>query len=321
MPFETRRVRITPEMRVVDGRADRLVQEMVGGSRDHITGLFDSDCVRINGDVSRETWRRLKVGDEVEVRYEVGRRYHARPRPRPHRGFAVIYEDRDLIVVDKSPELLTVPTERREPNTLIDRVSEYVRRTKTGPGAFSVHRLDRGVSGLLIFGKSVVVADRLRDQFAARKPERRYVALVAGPVGPDEGDFRTYLATDKSLRRFSTPDREIGQYAATHFTVRERLPDTTLVDVQLETGRRNQIRVHFSEAGHPVLGDPRYEPERARHRNWPYRRIALHAQTLGLIHPSTDQALQCYSQLPREMIEFILQSRTGPRRDSPPERK
>ena len=83
----------------------------------------------------------------MTVRFEQGRRYHAKPRPRPHRGFAIIYEDREIIVVDKSPELLTVPTERNEPYTLVYRVDEYVRRSKSGKGAFPVHRLDRGVSG------------------------------------------------------------------------------------------------------------------------------------------------------------------------------
>src|SRR5205085_10943445 len=98
------------------------------------------------------------------------------------------------------------------------------------------------------------------------KPEREYIALVAGRVENERGTFQSLLATDKDLNRFSTEDEAIGQLAITHYRVISRLADATLVQVRLETGRRNQIRVHFAEAGHPVLGDPRYQPELAAHR-------------------------------------------------------
>ncbi len=309
MPWITRQAVVNAKSPHVGGRIDRLVQELAGGTRAHVAGLFDFDCVLVNAQPTRETWRRLVEGDRVQVRFEEGRRYHARPRPRAHRGFAIVHEDRELIVVDKSPELLTVPTERNEPYTLAYRVNEYVRRTKSGKGAFPVHRLDRGVSGLLVFGKTKEISDLIRDQFAARKPERKYVAIVAGHLAKPAGEFRSFLATDKSLNRYSTDDEEIGQFAATHYRVVESLGDTSLVEVRLETGRRNQIRVHFSEAGHPVLGDPRYRPEAARHSDWPYKRIALHAQTLGLTHPISEEVLRFESQLPGEMVRFILQAR------------
>mgnify|MGYP001076594157 FL=1 len=311
MPFITRQAVVAPASPHAGGRIDRLVQELVGGTRSHVAGLFDYDCVTFNGQPMHETGWRLAAGDRVEVRFEANRRYAPRAKPRPHRGFVIVHEDRDLLVVDKAPELLTVPTERGERYTLAERVGEYVRRSGGGRGAFPVHRLDRGVSGLLVFGKSQDIERRLRDQFAARKPERRYLAIVAGRLPAATGEFRSYLATDKALNRYSTDDREIGQLAVTHYRVRERLADTTLVEVWLETGRRNQIRVHFAEAGHPVLGDPRYQAAAARHPHWPYERIALHAQTLGLEHPVTGQAMQFDSRLPAEMVRFINQSRGG----------
>jgi 23S rRNA pseudouridine1911/1915/1917 synthase len=258
-----------------------------------------------------ETGWRLAAGDRVEIRFEAQRRYSPRPKARPNRGFVIVYEDRDLLVVEKAPELLTVPTERNERFTLVERVSEYVRRTGRAPGVFPVHRLDRGVSGLLVFAKLREIEDRLRDQFAARKPERQYIAIVAGHLTTAKGEFRSYLATDKALNRYSTDDREIGQLAVTHYQVLEHLADTTLVVVWLETGRRNQIRVHFAEAGHPVLGDPRYKVAAARHRDWPYERIALHAQTLGFEHPVTGEPMLFDSRLPAEMVQFVNQSRGG----------
>ena len=315
MPFITCQAVIDAASPHAGGRIDRLVQELAGGARSHVLGLFDHDCVTFNGQRMHETGWRLAVGDRVEVRFEAGRRYSPRPKARPNRGFVIVYEDRDLLVVDKSPELLTVPTERNERFTLVERVSEYVRRTGRAPGVFPVHRLDRGVSGLLVFSKTREIEDRLRDLFRARKPDRQYLAIVAGHVTNATGEFRSYLATDKALNRYSTDDHEIGQLAVTHYQVLEHLADTTLVSVWLETGRRNQIRVHFAEAGHPVLGDPRYKTAAARHPDWPYERIALHARTLGFDHPVTGKPMLFESRLPAEMVQFVNQSRRGAAED------
>jgi 23S rRNA pseudouridine1911/1915/1917 synthase len=113
------------------------------------------------------------------------------------------------------------------------------------------------------------------------------------------------LATNKDLTRFSTDDETIGQLAITHYRVVAYLDGATLMQVRLETGRRNQIRVHFAEAGHPVLGDPRYEPELAAHPRWRHERLALHARLLGFEQPITAQPLRFESPLPNEMEQFL----------------
>lgn len=306
MPFIERSSTISPDSPFVAGRIDRVVQELAGGvSRSFVTGLFDAACVKLNGRMTKDPWRRLLAEDLVEIRFEANRKYSPKPPPRQHRGFSIIFEDDDLIVVDKSPELLTVPTDRGERYTLVERVFEYVRRGRGGRGAFAVHRLDRGVSGLLVLGKSKPIVQKLRDQFAARKPNRVYMAVVAGKVEPEKGEIQTLLATDKSLKRFSTDNAKIGQLAITHYQVIEYLRDSTLLHIELETGRRNQIRVHFSEMGHPVIGDPRYEPELAAHSQWKYKRMALHARTLGFVHPVSGRTMSFDSNLPPEMIRFI----------------
>jgi 23S rRNA pseudouridine1911/1915/1917 synthase len=305
MPIVETSLSVTVDSPWIESRVDRLVQQWTAGSRSQVMGLFDHRCVSINGAVTMEPGRRLAVGDHVAIRYDNSRRYHPIP-PAAHRsGVSVIYEDRNVIVVLKPAELLSVPTRRGERNTLVDRVHDYVRKVSGGRGAFIVQRLDRGVSGLMVFGKSLAMADRLRDQFEARKPERKYVAIVAGQMTPHEGVFESYLATDKSLNRYSTTDEEVGQLAITHFCCREFYDGATMVDVWLETGRRNQIRVHFAEAGYPLLGDPRYRPELARHRLWSYQRIALHAATLAFNDPITGETRRFQSPLPPEMVSFV----------------
>ena len=149
-----------------------------------------------------------------------------------------------------------------------------------------VHRLDRGTSGLLVFAKNPRIASELRDQFRVRKAEREYAVLVAGTLEQQQGTFTTRLATTKGLQRYSLGpgqkggDQE-GERAVTHFRVQQRLQGATWVTASLETGKRNQIRVHFAEAGHPVLGDERYRADLAHHPAWTAKRLALHAAVLG----------------------------------------
>src|SRR5262245_58759822 len=305
MPLLTKSAEIEPNSPFIGVRIDRLVQQLCGLSRSQVSGLFDHGCVSRNGAPATQPAERLLAGDRVEIRYDAKQRYHPKPKPRRNLGFAIVFEDKHLIVVDKPAELLSAPTRREETNTLQHKVEAYVRHVAKGRGAFSVHRLDRGVSGLLVFGKTQEIVRQLKDQFAASKPEREYVAIVAGHMKRKHGTFESLLATDKDLNRFSTDDEAIGQLAITHYRVVAHLDGATLVQVRLETGRRNQIRVHFAEAVHPVLGDPRYEPELAQHARWPHQRLALHARLLGFEHPITGQSLRLESPLPAEMESFL----------------
>jgi 23S rRNA pseudouridine1911/1915/1917 synthase len=305
MPLSEKSVTIRDDSLEVGVRVDRIVQTLCGLSRSQVTGMFDHGCVQVNGAVCQSPGQAIEAGDRVTLKYDPHQRYHPKNKPRRNLGFELVFEDRYLVVVVKPPELLTVPTRGGETNTLVHKVSEYVRHVAGRREAFTAHRLDRGVSGLLVLGKTLEISQAIRDQFALHKPEREYVAIVAGRLKPQEGTFESLLATDRDLNRFSTDDEDIGQLAITHFRVLKRLRDATQVQVWLETGRRNQIRVHFAEAGHPVLGDPRYKADLATHRHWPYKRLALHARTLGFDHPVTRQSLRFTSPLPVEMERFL----------------
>jgi len=234
------------------------------------------------------------------------RRGERRPSSRASRRFDIVFEDDVLIVVEKSAMVLTVPTPRGETNTLADLVERYLHR----PGARRrkievVQRLDRETSGLIVFGKDRRTGDALRAQFRDRKPLRVYFALVAGVIEEDGGTYDSRLETNRALTRYSTDDDERGQRAVTHYRVEGRGADVTLVRVRLETGRRNQIRVQFAEALHPVLGDRRYRADLALHRLWPHQRLALHAAVLGFDHPVTGQEMRFEAPLPREFGALI----------------
>ena len=172
-----------------------------------------------------------------------------------------------------------------------------------------MHRLDRGVSGVLVLAKSLEMAEALRDQFAMRKPNRRYIAIVAGIPSPESRVLKNYLSTDADLNRYIVHSPDQGELAITHFETKQVWRDASMLEVKLETGRRNQIRIQLAEIGHPILGDPRYKPRQAEHWAWPHHRIALHAETLGFQHPRTKEAIQIETQWPQEFRDFMRHQR------------
>jgi 23S rRNA pseudouridine1911/1915/1917 synthase len=281
-----------------------LVQSLLKIARKPASELLHEGMVVVNGRTVRQPHLVLSVGDQLEVEYAPQPVAPPKRKAAKREPFEIAYDDSHLMLVVKPAGMLTVPTPKREKSTLLSAVQRWLDREQPGQTACCVHRLDRGVSGLLVFAKSPEMAERLRNQFAQRKPERRYTAIVAGRVEPDAGTFRSFLATDADLNRFSTGTQEQGELAITHYEVREHLAGASLVTVRLETGRRNQIRVHFAEAGHPVLGDPRYQSQAAVHRAWPHKRLALHAESLGIQHPVTGERLQYVAPWPQEFRDF-----------------
>jgi len=291
------------------GRVDVVVRQLSESSHSQVRGMVDSGCVSINGAIILSGAATVVVGDLVSLRFDPTQGYREKKKCWDDRTFTVSFEDDHLIVVDKSAGTLTVPTDRNEINTLVDRVSIYLGHSRGKRDAWLVHRLDRDVSGLVIFGKHKQVATRLIEQFKQRKPARVYAAIVAGVVSTDKGSFHSHLDTGKNLERYVTRPSPTTELAITHYRVLRRMSDTTLVEVTLETGKRNQIRVQFANAEHPVLGDSRYKTELAMHPRWIRKRIALHAKSLGFEHPISGDAMQIESPLPSAIEKFLAGSR------------
>jgi len=288
-----------------NGRVDHVVQQLSGSSRSQVRGMVDHGCVSINGTPCDTIAAPVATRDCVSLRFDPTQRYHEKKKRWDDRTFRIAFEDDHLIVVDKSAGTLTVPTDRNETNTLMQRVSVYLSHSRRKRQAWVVHRLDREVSGLLVFGKQKPIADRLIELFKQRKPQRVYTAIVAGLMPSDEGTFDSHLATGKNLDRYVARPSRKTEAAITHYRVLRRMSDTTLVEATLETGKRNQIRVHFADAGHPVLGDPRYKTKQAAHPRWICKRIALHAKSLGFEHPVSGKAMKFESPLPPAIEKFL----------------
>jgi 23S rRNA pseudouridine1911/1915/1917 synthase len=205
-------------------------------------------------------------------------------------------------VVDKRPDLLTVPTSLRNEESLVERSLEGERRRGVrGPALYALHRLDRDTSGLLLFARRRRAFEGLQSQFESRSIVREYVCVVEGAPSKDHGRFVSRLAENpRSLKMRSVRRGREGKEAITEYTVIERLPGAAVVEVRLHTGRKNQIRVHFAEAGHPLLGDRRYGKRSER-----IGRTALHARRLTFLHPATRRQISFGVPLPRDMKRLI----------------
>jgi 23S rRNA pseudouridine1911/1915/1917 synthase len=244
------------------------------------------------------------------------------PRRRVRTRLDVLAETPDFLIVDKPAGLLTVPTGEQERDTLLARALDYVHhRYRRRPWVGIVQRLDRDTSGALVFARTRPALASLQQQFREHSTLREYLAIVEGDLSRP-GTFAQSLARDsRSLRRSVARHPREGRRAVTHYEVRERLGDATLVSVRLETGRTHQIRIHFAETGHPVLGDRVYRPPRLPSPPLEASRQMLHARLLGFADPSTGEAVEVSSPLPQDFRETLARLRALERRKKKEPRK
>lgn len=224
-----------------------------------------------------------------------------KPRRRSRQSpFRIVQEDVHLLVADKDPGVLTVPIPGKHSRNLKDLLDRYLVSQKRE--ALPVHRIDRYTSGLVVFAKNRPAWQSLVQQFRSRTPERVYLALVRGEVAEEAGTLRhrLELTTDGFRQRVVAQG---GTEAVTHYRVRERLRGVTLLEVRLESGLKNQIRVQFRAAGHSLVGDRHYAAEEAREMR--LQRQALHAWRLAFVHPGTDRPVSYEAPLAPDMERLI----------------
>jgi 23S rRNA pseudouridine1911/1915/1917 synthase len=253
--------------------------------------MLERGRVRVNGEICKLANKILNPSDRVEVGEK-------RLVTEPFHGIKIVHEDPDLLVILKPAGLLTVATLHEKERTAYNYLREYLKTA--GERVFIVHRLDKFVSGLLVFAKSESIKESLQAQFQRHTIERRYWAIVEGKVEKDSGTIESRLAQDHTKRMHSTEKPESGKKAVTHYRVLRRFSNLTALEVQLETGRKNQIRVHLSEMGNPIVGDESYGSTLN-----PIKRMGLHAFCLGFVHPTTRTNLHFKSDPPPEFQKYL----------------
>jgi 23S rRNA pseudouridine1911/1915/1917 synthase len=281
-----------------------LAKKGLPHSRSQLTRRIEAGEVRIGGQAILRPGRKVRAGERVEITLAPPEPVEDRPEDIP---LAILHEDAHLVVIDKPAGMVVHPATSHERGTLVNALLHHLGDSLPGVGGERrpgiVHRLDKDTSGVMVVAKDEPTLVALQVLFAAHDLERRYLALVEGVVA-EQGSFRTSYGRDPRDRKKFT-SRSGARRAVTHWKVVERLRGATLVEARLETGRTHQIRVHFKDAGHPVLGDTTYArpPRDARLREVARAlgRQALHARLLGIKHPATGRYVEWRSEPPADM--------------------
>ena len=223
----------------------------------------------------------------------------SRPGLLPH-GLLILYEDQDILVVDKPAGLLTIGTERDKSHTAYFVLTDYVRTgcARSRNRVFIVHRLDRETSGVLVFAKREEAKRRLQGAWG--QTEKKYLAVVHGRCQKSAETITTYLAENKAHVMYSTSDAAKGKLSHTAYRVLKQTKDFALLEVSLLTGRKNQIRVHLAGIGHPVVGDRKYGSAKEA-----YAALALHARSISFTHPFSGQRLTFAAEVPAHFHKLV----------------
>lgn len=286
---------------------DFLMAKMGGMARSSVKQLLGQRRVKVGNAIQTRHDFMLKAGDIVTVSSGRGNSQLTHPKLR------IVYEDDDLIVVNKQPGLLTVAaTPGSSETTAYSILRAYVKKQNARAGIYVVHRLDRETSGLLVFARSEELQHYMRQYWRELVTERTYIALAEGVLSPREGKITTWLTEDKrNAVVYSSPVDDGGDIAITNYkTLRVSGQNSefssqiySLVELHLETGRTNQIRVHLASKGCPVVGDRKYGHG---NESSPIDRLCLHAKVLAFIHPVTEKTVRFESPVPKEFNRLLV---------------
>ena len=311
-------IRVTPLPEQAGQRIDRMLAETIGAvSRSRVKALIDGGALSRDGEPVTEPAEPARPGAVYTL--IVPEPVSAAPRPQAI-PFPILFEDRDLIVLDKPAGLVVHPAPGNRDGTLVNALLAHCGAGFTGIGAEKrpgiVHRLDKDTSGVMVVAKTQLANDVLTAAFAARALERSYTALCWGLPDPLSGEIEGAIGRDKRDRKRMAVVTHGGKLALTRYRVMRAFGTTAaLVECRLATGRTHQIRVHMASRGHPMVGDPLYLrripaaarsfPDQLRRALLDFPRQALHAASLGFSHPRTGAPLRFETPLPGDMTELV----------------
>ncbi len=250
-------------------------------SKNSVKSLLHNEKVFVNGNMTTKYNYELNIGDVVEIREKVAK------------NIDIIYEDKDIIVINKPSGLLTVATEKEKNKTAYHLVMEYLKKKNKNNRIFIIHRLDKDTSGIIMFAKNERAKHLYQDNWNDIVKKRCYYAVIDGKMENKEGTIKSYLKENGNMV-YSVKDRS-GKIAITEYKVLKERKNISLLDINLKTGRKNQIRVHMKENKTPILGDLKYG-EKSKLIN----RLALHAYKLELVNPVTKKLLTFEINMPNE---------------------
>lgn len=275
-----------------------LSQKMPDASRSTIKSFLTKRQVLVNNVIVTQYNFALKPGAKVQISRDKGRKEFSSSL------LKIVYEDAYLIVVNKREGVLSIGTDKQKERTAHSILNEYVQRYAKERRVYIVHRLDKDTSGLMIFAKDEKTKFTLQDYWDEIVKDRKYVAVLSGDIEKDNGTVTSWLTDNKVFITYSSPFDNGGDKAVTHYRTIKRANGYSLVELELETGRKNQIRVHMQDLQHPVLGDIKY----GNGVN-PLGRLALHAFKLCFYHPVTGDLLEFETPYPSTFKSLMLKQK------------
>ena len=283
-------------------RIDAYISENTEYSRTAVQRLIDEEKITVNGKIVRSS-NKVQYGDKIEIEEEPAKEIELKAQDIP---LEILYEDDDIIVVNKPKGMVVHPANGNPDGTLVNAIMAICKESLSGIGGEIrpgiVHRLDKNTSGAIIIAKNDKAHINLSEQLKNHEIKKTYIALVRGVVKENNASINMPIGRSKKDRKKMDVDKN-GKEAITHFKVMKRYKDCTLLEINIETGRTHQIRVHLSHIGYPIIGDDVYSNGKNR---WNIEGQCLHAKELEFKHPITGKQMHIEAELP-EYFKKILE--------------
>ncbi len=280
---------------------DFLIEQLPHKNRNNIKSLLRNKQVWVEDKLISQFNHPLVPGQQVTVSGSRSR------KEKKYREFTIVFEDESLIVIDKAAGLLSMATKNEKRKTAYSFISDYVKQQDPANKIFIVHRLDRETSGLMVFAKNEKVKRLMQENWNEDVLEKSYVAVVEGVPEKKEGTIISWLFEDAVFKVHSTQNPKKGLKAITHYSVMKTKKDFSLLKIDIETGRKNQIRVHMQDIGYTIVGDKKYGATTS-----PIRRLGLHAQKLAFIHPVSGEKITLETKIPAFFFDDCLSKNNSP---------
>ncbi len=271
-----------------------LEAKLTDHKRTSIKALMKYNQVALNSMPTSQFDQPVHAGDTLSVNFTRPFVVFSHPR------IKLVYEDNDIIVINKGSGILSVSTDNVKDGTAYNILRDYLKKKDPRLMLFVVHRLDRDTSGLMMFAKNVEAKEAMQHNWNNMVLGRRYVAVVEGKVEQEEGVVKSYLAETSQFEVYSTQNPDEGQLAITRFKRLQCNNGYSLMELSLDTGRKNQIRVHMKDLGHPIVGDRKYGAKAS-----PIHRLGLHARTLHFAHPVTKKEMLFETPIPSRFLSLL----------------
>ena len=269
-----------------------LLETQKGQSRNSVKSLLSSRRVTVDGAPVTQFNFKLFPGDTIIISKSPIRR-------KTRSNLPIIFENDEIIVINKPSGLLSIASDKEKGSTAYRMLTDYVQQKDKHNRIFVVHRLDEDTSGVLMVAKNQKIQEALQNDWNNLVSKRGYYAIVDGAMKEKQGTVKSYLKKNSQNMMYSTKDKT-GQFAVTHYKVIKEIPNYSLLDVNIDSGRKNQIRVHLGDLGHNVVGDDKYgNPTN------PIKRLGLHSYCLELEHPFTHKKMKFTAPIPKEFEAFF----------------